>query len=104
MRVTARLPVEDLAELFDVELPEDDDVETVGGLLARELGRVPIEGASAEVGGLRLVAESTGGRRNRIDTLLVRRVEESSENEVEELRTPSGRGATRWEEPAPVEG
>ena len=60
MRVTARLPVEDLAELFDVELPEDDDVETVGGLLARELGRVPIEGAAAEVGGLRLVAESTG--------------------------------------------
>ena len=75
MRVTARLPVEDLAELFDVELPEDDDVETVGGLLARALGRVPIEGAAAEVGGLRLVAESTGGRRNRIDTLLVCRVE-----------------------------
>src|SRR3954468_3501008 len=104
MRVTARLPVEDLAELFDVELPEDDDVETVGGLLARELGRVPIEGASAEVGGLRLVAESTGGRRNRIDTLLVCRVEEASEDDVEELRAPSGRGATRWEEPAPVEG
>src|SRR3954470_22780401 len=90
MRVTARLPVEDLAELFDVELPEDDDVETVGGLLARELGRVPIEGASAEVGGLRLVAESTGGRRNRIDTLLVCRVEEASEDDVEELRAPSG--------------
>src|SRR3954453_15359074 len=67
MRITARLPVEDLAELFDVELPEDDDVETVGGLLARTLGRVPIEGPSAEVGGLRLVPESTGGRRNRID-------------------------------------
>jgi CBS domain containing-hemolysin-like protein len=103
MRVTARLPVEDLAELFDVELPEDDDVETVGGLLARELGRVPIEGASAEVGGLRLVAESTGGRRNRIDTLLVCRVEEPSEDEAEEPRGSSGRGATRWEEPAPVE-
>jgi CBS domain containing-hemolysin-like protein len=104
MRVTARLPVEDLAELFDVELPEDDDVETVGGLLARALGRVPIEGASAEVGGLRLVAESTGGRRNRIDTLLVCRVEPPSAEEAEEPRGPSGRGATRWEEPAPVEG
>jgi CBS domain containing-hemolysin-like protein len=104
VRITARLPVEDLAELFDVELPEDDDVETVGGLLARELGRVPIEGASAEVGGLRLVAESTGGRRNRIDTLLVCRVEEASEDDAEEERAPSGRGATRWEEPAPVEG
>jgi CBS domain containing-hemolysin-like protein len=103
MRVTARLPVEDLAELFDVELPEDDDVETVGGLLARELGRVPIEGAQAEVGGLRLVAESTGGRRNRIDTLLVCRVEEPSED-AEETRGSSAPGAARHEEPAHVEG
>src|SRR3954447_1252486 len=82
MRITARLPVDDLAEVFDVELPEDDDVETVGGLLARTLGRVPIEGASAEVGGLRLVAESTGGRRNRIDTLLVCRVEPPADDEA----------------------
>src|ERR687890_34423 len=98
MRVTARLPVEDLAQLFGVELPLDDDVETVGGLLARELGRVPIEGAAAEIGGLRLVAESTGGRRNRIDTMLVCRVEEPSEDD-DEASAPSGRGATRYEEP-----
>ena len=65
---------------------------------------VPIEGASAEVGGLRLVAESTGGRRNRIDTLLVCRVEEPSEDDADEASAPSGRGATRYEEPAPVEG
>ncbi|HEY0507576.1 MAG TPA: hemolysin family protein [Blastococcus sp.] len=103
MRVTARLSVQDLAELFSVELPEDDDVETVGGLLARELGRVPIEGAEAVVGGLRLVAESTGGRRNRIDTLLVCRVEEPSEDDTAGSRGSSGRGATRYEEPAPVE-
>jgi CBS domain containing-hemolysin-like protein len=103
MRVTARLPVEDLAELFGVELPEDDDVETVGGLLARELGLVPIEGASAEIGGLRLVAESTGGRRNRVDTMLVCRVEEPSDDATEDTGASSGRGATRYEEPAPVE-
>ncbi|MGY2128422.1 hemolysin family protein [Blastococcus sp. SYSU DS0617] len=104
MRVTARLPVEDLATLFGVELPEDDDVETVGGLLARELGLVPIEGASAEIGGLRLVAESTGGRRNRVDTLLVCRVEELGEDATEDAGDAPGRGATRYEEPAPVEG
>ena len=80
VRITARLPVEDLATLFDVELPRDDDVETVGGLLARELGVVPIEGSQAEVAGLRLVAESTGGRRNRIDTILVCRVPEDEES------------------------
>jgi len=72
VRVTARLPIEDLGELFDVELPADE-VETVAGLLAQALGRVPIPGAAATVGGLRLVAEGTTGRRNRIDTVLVRR-------------------------------
>jgi CBS domain containing-hemolysin-like protein len=73
-RVTARLAVEDLGEIFDVELPDRDDVETVGGLLAEALGRVPIPGAQAVVHGLQLTAEETGGRRNRIDTVLVRRL------------------------------
>ena len=70
-RITARLPVEDLEELYGVELPHED-VETVGGLLAMLLGRVPIPGATVEVGGLVLVAESAKGRRNRIGTVLVR--------------------------------
>jgi CBS domain containing-hemolysin-like protein len=73
VRVTGRLPVEDLGELFDVELPAED-VETVAGLLAQALGRVPIPGAAADVGGLTLVAEGTTGRRNHIDTVLVSRV------------------------------
>ncbi len=73
-RVTSRLALEDLADLFDLELPDRDDVETVGGLLAERLGRVPIPGATARVNGLELVAESVGGRRNRVDTVLVRRV------------------------------
>ncbi|MCF6507559.1 HlyC/CorC family transporter [Blastococcus sp. MG754426] len=103
-RVTARLPVQDLAQLFPgVELPEGDDVETVGGLLARELGRVPIEGAAAEVAGLRLVAESTGGRRNRIDTMLVCRLPEPSEDDDEGADEPQASGATRAEQPAGVE-
>jgi CBS domain containing-hemolysin-like protein len=72
VRVAARLPVEDLGELFGVELP-DDEVETVGGLLAQALGRVPIPGAEATVSGLHMVAEGTTGRRNRIDSVLVRR-------------------------------
>jgi len=74
IRVTSRLPVDDLAELFELELPDEDDIDTVGGLLARELGRVPIPGAQAVYAGLSLTAESTEGRRNRIDTLLVSRV------------------------------
>jgi CBS domain containing-hemolysin-like protein len=55
-------------------VPDRDDVETVGGLLAEALGRVPIPGAQAEAYGLTLTAENAGGRRNRIDTVLVRRI------------------------------
>ena len=72
-RVTARMAIEDLGELFDTDVPDAGDVETVGGLLARELGRVPIPGASVAVDGLVLTAESAGGRRNRIDTVVVSR-------------------------------
>ncbi len=71
-RVTARLPVEELAELFDVRI-DAEDVETVGGLLAQQLGRVPIAGSMATVQGLRLTAESLAGRRNRIGTVTVQR-------------------------------
>ena len=72
-RVTARLSVDELAELFDVRI-EAEDVETVGGLLAQRLGRVPIAGSRAAVAGLRLTAESLAGRRNRISTVTVERI------------------------------
>jgi len=85
-RVTARLPVDDLGELFAVELAETE-VETVAGLLAQALGRVPIPGASATVGGLTLEAESTTGRRNRIDTVLVTRQPGGPGNRREERQT-----------------
>ncbi len=90
-RVTARLPVEDLEELFDVELPHDD-VETVGGLLAMALGRVPIPGATAKIAGLTLVAESSKGRRNQIGTVLVHR-SVTSETVTDVAEAPArGRG------------
>jgi CBS domain containing-hemolysin-like protein len=88
VRVSARLSVEDLAELFDVELP-DGEAETVAGLMAHTLGRVPIPGAEAEVGGLDLVAEGTTGRRNRIDTVLVRPVLEPDRSRSREERLPA---------------
>ncbi|WP_067178270.1 hemolysin family protein [Microtetraspora niveoalba] len=81
VRVTARLPVDELGELFDVEI-EVDDVDTVGGLLAHALGRVPIAGSEATVDGLRLTAENLAGRRNRISTVVVRRVEPVEEDPV----------------------
>ena len=72
-RVSARLPIEDLGDLYDMEFDEDLDVDTVGGLLALELGRVPLPGAEVTWDGLQLRAE--GGRdhrgRVRIGTVLV---------------------------------
>ena len=65
-RVSARLPIEDLGELYDVEFEEDLDVDTVGGLLALELGRVPLPGAEVVSHGLRLRAEGGEDQRGRV--------------------------------------
>jgi len=73
VRVRSNLHLDELGALFDRDI-EDDDVDTVGGLLAKALGRVPIPGALAEVHGLELVAERPAGRRHRIATVLVRTV------------------------------
>ncbi len=88
VRVTARLPIEDLGELFGKDLPADE-VETVGGLLAQLLGRVPIPGAHADIDGLHLVAEGVVGRRNRVDTVLVRPISTApDESATDAERTP----------------
>ena len=72
-RVPAAMHIDDLAELFDVTL-EDDEVDTVGGLLAKTNGLVPILGSHCEVAGLSLTAERMAGRRHRIATVIVRRL------------------------------
>jgi CBS domain containing-hemolysin-like protein len=70
-RVHARMHVEDFAELVGIEIDGDEEgVETVGGLLAKRLGRVPITGSRMTVQGWDLTAESAAGRRNRIGTVL----------------------------------
>lgn len=72
-RVPARLPVDELGELFELRL-DDDDVDTAGGLLAKAIGKVPLTGSTADVGGLHLVAERVEGRRKQLATMLVSRV------------------------------
>lgn len=79
-RIPARLAVDELGEIFDLPI-DDDDVDTVGGLLTKALGRVPIEGSNVEEQGLYLQAERAGGRRNQIQTVLARRLEEEDEDE-----------------------
>ena len=115
VRVAARFPVEDLeglSELFptapggydDTEGPvdvlrevlEEADVDTVGGLLAQQLGKVPLPGAEVDVAGLHLLAE--GGKdargRVRITTVLITPVHEEGDDEAgaepDEVLAPTG--------------
>nr|WP_203567391.1 hemolysin family protein [Aestuariimicrobium ganziense] len=74
-RISARMPVDDLGELFGLHV-DDDDVETVGGLMAKVLNMVPIPGSVIEWEGLEITAEKAVGRRHQIDTCLVRRAPE----------------------------
>ena len=76
----SRLSLDDLGEVFDIEL-QDEDVDSVGGLMAKHLGRVPIPGAEIEVDSLRLVAEAPTGRRNRLGTVIVSVAERRAEDE-----------------------
>lgn len=75
-RVSARLDLETLGELFDKEI-EEDEVDTVGGLLGLALGRVPLPGSEVRAHGLLLEAEGATDRRGRvrISTVLVRSAE-----------------------------
>jgi CBS domain containing-hemolysin-like protein len=75
LRLSARLPATDLAELFPgVDGPDEElvgvlaeaDVDTVGGLLAQQLGKVPLPGAEAEVAGLAMLAEGGNDARGRV--------------------------------------
>ena len=79
-RVPARLPIGELGDLFGVKL-DDDDVDTVGGLFAKLIGRVPIAGSTACVGGIHLSAERFQGRRRRLATIVARRAHEEGEDD-----------------------
>ncbi|WP_280236485.1 hemolysin family protein [Nocardia cyriacigeorgica] len=76
-RVSARLSVEDLGELYGLDI-EEEDVDTVGGLLAHELGRVPLPGSEITAYGLRLRGEGGADTRGRVrvHTVVVSRVVE----------------------------
>jgi CBS domain containing-hemolysin-like protein len=70
IRVSVRMSIDDLEERYGVKF-DLEDVETVGGLLAAELGRVPIAGSSVDVQGLHFLAEAAKGRRKQVGTVLI---------------------------------
>jgi Mg2+/Co2+ transporter CorC len=71
-RVAARYSLEDLGELFELEL-DDEDVDSVGGLLAKQLGRLPLRGDEISFSGLIFKADRIEGRRKRLVSVLVHR-------------------------------
>ncbi|GAA5189358.1 hemolysin family protein [Arthrobacter gyeryongensis] len=68
-RVSSRMSIDDLGELFHIDL-DDDEVDTVGGLLAKTLGKVPIVGSAVMVDGISLKADRLEGRRNRVSHII----------------------------------
>jgi putative hemolysin len=64
-RIDGRADVDDLAELFDAALglEDEDEYDTVGGLIYHRIGGVPKPGDQVVVDGLTLTVETTDGRR-----------------------------------------
>ena len=80
MRVNARFSLFELGELFDLEL-EDEDVDSVGGLLTKELGRLPKRGDSVTFSGLSFTADRIEGRRKRLVTVMVSKQQDLADME-----------------------
>lgn len=83
MRVDAKMPIDEVNDLFSVDLP-DDEWDTVGGLVFGLTGRVPVEGESVRFDGLLFETERVTGRR--IQKVVIRKspIEESPEDPGQE--------------------
>lgn len=78
--VSARLPVDRLGEIFGIEL-EDEEVDSVGGLVAKRLGRLADEGDRVVASGIELTALKTERRRQRLILVGARWVGEADDAE-----------------------
>jgi len=81
-RANATLHIEDLADELKIEINESDfeDVDTIGGLMAQKLGRVPIAGSTISLAGWSITSERPLGRRRRISSVLIERLEKEIED------------------------
>lgn len=90
-RVNARVAVDELGELFGLEL-EDEDVDTVGGLFSKELGRLAEPGDTVTVAGIHLVAERFDQRRKSLSSVLASRAPEPDPDPEDPLPPSHSRG------------
>jgi CBS domain containing-hemolysin-like protein len=63
LSVDARMHLDELNDLFDLNLPDDQDFDTIGGLVFSELGRIPKQGERLEVEGLRILVLAASERK-----------------------------------------
>ena len=84
-RVSGSLIVEDLAEELDLDLPEDEDYDTVGGMVLSQLRTIPEDGSHpvVEVDGLELSVEQVEDHRIRSVLLRKKPPEEPQPQEAE---------------------
>ena len=78
-RVAGSAELEDLAEALDMEFPEDEEAETLGGLVFAQLSVIPEDGSrpQVEADGLRIQVESMSDRR--VEWALVSKLESEEE-------------------------
>jgi len=83
-RAKATLHIEDLADELGIEISEEDfeDVDTIGGLMAQKLGRVPIAGSTITVGQFLITSERPVGRRRRISSVLIEKIESAGDDNL----------------------
>ena len=83
-RAKATLHIEDLADELGLEIAEVDfeDVDTIGGLMAQKLGRVPIAGSTITVGEYLITSERPVGRRRRISSVLIEKIESAGNDKL----------------------
>lgn len=86
-RVSARLGLDEVGELFGLEL-DDDDVDSIGGLLGKLLGRVPLPGATVVHSGLLITGGASRGRGRGLATVFVERAEPDDDNDHTGARRP----------------
>jgi len=81
-RAKATLHIEDLADQLKIEISREDfqDVDTIGGLMAQKLGRVPIAGSTISMHGWSITSERPLGRRRRISSVIIERLESEVED------------------------
>ena len=84
-RAKATLHIEDLADELKIEIDKEDfeDVDTIGGLMAQKLGRVPIAGSTISMLGWSITSERPVGRRRKISSVIIERIKDGEVDEHE---------------------